>query len=703
MTIYRDCAGGGADFDSGPLGAFDATVTIYREGSTTPIENLVLDAPTVTAINPNSGNPCLIVPPDICVQEGIYVFPVLELPILDESYHVAYQRCCRNNTITNIYSPDDTGATFSIELTAAAQAVCNNSPVFVSFPPPVVCVGEPLSFNHAATDVDGDQLVYEFCTPLRGGGTNSNDASDFNGIAPDPDAPPPYNGVSFIVPNYTPLMPLGDESGVAIDASTGILTGSPSNLGQFVVGVCVSEYRNGELLSVVRRDFQFNVAICEATVTAEIVADEVLNNNEFVINSCGENTVSFINQSFQEQFINDFEWSFMINNEVITSPQWSPSITFPDLGTYNGMMILNPNTTCNDTAFVQVNIYPEITAAFEYEYDTCVAGPVLFTDLSTSGSGTIENWFWNFGDSHDSSGQGAEHTYEEPGNFPVTLRVQDINNCVASLTQNINYFPVPNLIVISPSDFLGCAPADIFFDNLSTPIDDTYDIIWDFGDGTTGGQISPLHTYDTPGIFDVSVDITSPIGCQTDTIFPLLIEIEPSPVADFVFTPAQPSNFAPTITLIDQSMGAEEWLWSFDTTQQSMEQNPVYTFPDTGQHSIQLIVTHASGCMDTLTQFLDVMPEVRYFLPNAFTPNNDGKNDVFQASGVFSGIQNYSMTIWNRWGEMIFETDNPEVAWNGRKNNIAQMSNPGVYLYLVKFKGPRGEAFEYKGFATLIR
>lgn len=704
MTIYRDCAGGGADFDSGPSGAFEATVSIYKESdSDNPVENLILGGPDVTLIDPNAGNPCLIVPPDICVQEGIYVFPVLELPIINESYHVAYQRCCRNNTISNIHSPDDTGATFSIEVTAQAQTLCNNSPVFNNFPPPVICAGEPLSFDHSATDADGDQLVYEFCSPLRGGGTNSNNASDMNGIAPDPDAPPPYAGVAFILPEYSSLMPLGGESGVVIDENTGVITGTPTTTGQFVVGVCVSEYRNGELLSVVRRDFQFNVEPCVPTVVASIAADEVNELNEFIINSCGENTVSFNNESFQQQFIDAFEWTFDIDNTITTSSQWNPTVTFPDIGTYQGMLVLNPGTTCNDTAIVEINIYPEIIADFEYQYDTCIAGPVAFTDLSSSGSGTIEQWFWNYGDNNDSAEQEAEHTYETPGNFPVTLRVHDINNCIARVTKQIDYFPVPNLIIISPSTFLGCAPADIYFDNLSTPIDETYDIVWDFGDGTTGTDISPLHTYETPGVFDVAVDITSPIGCQTDTLFPLLIEVEPSPMADFVYSPANPSNFAPTITLVDQSMGANEWLWLFDEVHQSTEQNPTFTFPDTGQHTIQLIVTHASGCLDTALQVLDVKPEIRFYLPNAFTPNNDSKNDVFQASGVFSGMQDFSLTIWNRWGELIFETNNPEVAWNGRKNNVNQMSAPGVYIYQAKFKGPRGKQFEYKGFATLIR
>ena len=701
MNVYRDCNGGGADFDSGPMGAFDATVTIYQGNSL--YDSLILSNLTITNIDPSTTNPCLIVPPNICVEEGVYVFPVLELPVVTESYYIVYQRCCRNNTISNIYAPDDTGATFAMELTTEAQMLCNNSPTFNGFPPPVICAGEPLSFDHSAIDADGDQLVYEFCTPLRGGGTNSNNTAAFDGIAPHPDAPPPYNGVAYILPDFSPLAPLGEEAGLVIESNTGMLTGTPAQLGQYVVGVCVSEYRNGVLLSVLRRDFQFNVAVCEPTVVALIQADEEIDDKHFIINSCGNETISFVNESFQQNFINEFRWDFLINGTIQSFDEWNPTITFPGEGSYEGSLVLNPGFNCGDSASITVNVFPTISANFDYAYDTCIAGPVTFTDLSFSGTGAIEQWDWSFGDGNGDTIQNPQHLYQIPGDIPVTLTVTDINDCQAQSTQPISYFPVPALIIISPSSFLGCVPAEIFFDNLSVPIDETYDIVWDFGDGTTGNDISPLHTYTNTGVYDVSLDITSPIGCHTDTLFPALITVEPSPTAAFSFSPENPSNFDPLITFTDESQGAAEWFWNFDSLVQSFKQHPVYTFPDTGLHTVTLIVTHESGCQDTLTQKIDVTPQVRFFMPNAFTPNNDSKNDVFGGVGFFDGLANFSWTIWNRWGELVFESDNPAIPWNGRKNNVGKMSPTGVYVYSIQFDGPRRQSFEYKGFVTLLR
>ena len=115
------------------------------------------------------------------------------------------------------------------------------------------------------------------------------------------------------------------------------------------------------------------------------------------------------------------------------------------------------------------------------------------------------------------------------------------------------------------------------------------------------------------------------------------------------------------------------------------------------------VVTHPSGCTDTLIQILDVIPEVRYYLPNAFTPNSDSKNDEFVGVGLMEGATNFRMTIWNRWGEKIFETTDPGEGWNGRKNNSGRESPNGVYVVIVQFNEPRGERREIKGFATLIR
>ncbi|MFQ5447702.1 MAG: PKD domain-containing protein, partial [Saprospiraceae bacterium] len=701
MKIYRDCFGGGAPFDSGPGAPFPGTVTVFAGTSNIPYSATIqLGAPVITNILPNLSNPCLIAPPNVCVEEGIYTFTI-DLPQSPESYHIVYQRCCRNNSISNLINPGETGATYWMELTAKAQQVCNSSPTFNDFPPIVICAGEPINYDHSANDAEGDQLVYELCAPLRGGGTDQGNPFAPTGVAPDPDLPPGYSPVTFIGPIYSWSNPLVGNPPLSINSSTGFITGVPTVQGQFVVGVCVKEYRNGDLLSITRRDFQFNVAECDPTVVADIEEDEMVNQQGqqlFVVNGCG-NFVEFTNQSYQAQFINSFRWEFDINGTLETINDWNASVNFPAPGVYFGQLLLNPGTSCGDTAHIQVNVFPDITSDFEFIYDTCVAGPVAFTDLSYTGAGpdAISLWEWDFGDGVFSSQEDPQHIYQIPGNIPVTLRVEDTNGCIATKTRTVPYFPVPQFLVVAPSEYIGCQPASIFFNNLSVPVDSNYTVNWNFGDGSTGNGISPTHVYNDLGVFTVSLEIISPLGCQTDTIWPDLITVLPSPVAGFSFSPERPSNLEPTVQFTDESMDAVKWKWSFGNSGTSVEQNPVFTFPDTGMQVIQQVVFHESGCPDTALQLLDIIPEVRYHLPNAFTPNGDGVNDLFGGAGMMEGSTNFNLSIWNRYGEKIFETTDPFERWNGRKNNTGDLATQGVYVVLVSFKSPRGELVKIKG------
>lgn len=670
------------------------------------LANLSVQVENIESVPPPDYD-CIESPPNLCVSKGSYEFILEGMMPRDESYFIMYQRCCRNVTINNIFDPGGSGATFFVEITPEAQLACNNTAVFREFPPTVICSGFPLEFDHSATDVDGDSLSYRFCAPILGGGRDGGPdrpglpANTCTGIIPSPGCPPPYDDVVYRPP-FSAINPLGGDPQVRIDRNTGIITGTPELIGQFVVGVCVDEFRDGELINTLRRDFQFNTASCNATVLAGVKAERVVNGRQFFLRSCGDNTVTFENESGQERFIREYVWDFPEGVPSISSTR-DATITFPDTGSYSGTLIINPGLPCSDSAEVFIDIFPEIVADFEFDYDTCVAGPVMFTDLSFSGSGTLTNWEWDFGDGNGDVAQNPNHRYGIPGVFDVGLEVTDINDCTDDIIFPISYFPVPEEIIVGPDRAVACNPAPISFFNLSTPIDESYEIIWDFGDGNFGEGISPSHLYEEPGNYTVEVTITSPIGCTTSETFPSAVEVQPSPIADFNFNPKVLSNFNKAVSFTDQSTGAVFWEWDFGGEGSTLLQNPNFTFPDTGAYEVQLIVTHPSGCRDTVVQVLDVEPQVRYFLPNAFTPNDDGLNDDYRGNGSFQFMTEFTLTIWNRWGELLFETRDPNEGWNGRRFNNGVLSPPGVYVCIVQYTGPRGEQIELKGFATLVQ
>ncbi|HMG14944.1 MAG TPA: PKD domain-containing protein [Saprospiraceae bacterium] len=702
LKIYRDCAGGGPPFDG------MAQIGIYRCGNTIDCTSLgQIDAilkpkpePTdILSISPPVYK-CLKVPPNVCVQEATYEFTTT-LSLSNESYFIVYQRCCRNNTISNIVDPANTGATFMVEITPDAQSVCNNSPIFNNFPPTLICANQMLEFDHSATDKDGDQLVYSLCSPLEGAG-NFSAGNGCNSDSPSPACPPPFDNVQFILPVYSFDKPLGQNSPINIDPFTGKLTVKPSTLGQFIVGVCVSEYRNGKLLSTIRRDFQFNVANCQPNVLASIQNDFTIGPKKFVINSCGIKTIQFVNKSWPPSEIKSYDWVFP-EGVPMNSTTEDVTVSFPHAGIFSGYMILNKANTCPDTSEIFVNIFPEIHAKFNADYDTCRAEPVIFTDQSIVYAGKVKSWYWDFGDMLSSKIKNPYNAYKKPGIYQVKLKIVDMNGCADSIGKIVKYYPVPPLINIQPSSFIGCVPGTVVFTNLSKPIDNTYKINWNFGDGTNGSQISPTHIYDSAGVYTITLDITSPIGCKTSETFNSYITIEPKPIADFVYTPDDPSNFNPQIQFKDLSSGSAAWVWDFGDGGYSIQRNPFHIYADTGLFVITQYVTHKSGCVESLSKIIDIKPVITYYLPNAFTPNGDGTNDEFKGMGNFLGMEDFEMTIWNRWGEKIFVSTDPTRGWDGRINNVGSFVHNGVYVCTVKYKGPRNKNYELSGYATVVR
>ena len=701
--VYRDCTDPtGANFD------FQPPFSIYRGSEQTPIETyyVQLNGP-ITDIDPPD-DPCIDLPPNVCVEEGIYEF---EHTFADwpstEAYTISYQRCCRNNTITNVVAPGTIGATFTVEISPEAQAEpdCNDTPTFTDFPPIVVCQGEEINFNHSATDADGDQLIYSLCAPLTGGGNegtagNPGDPNGCNGVFPDPACPPPYTPVNFINPPYNVFNPLGSADPLTIDPITGVLTGTPDQLGQYVVGVCVTEIRNGITLSTVRRDFQFNVGNCTSNFVALVDSDDNFTiDGTPLLESCGDTIFQLENNSTVNTTLSGFEWYFDLDGDIVTFDEWEPTITFPGFGTYQGGLVLEPGSPCGDTGFVEVRIFNETIADFAAVYDTCVAGPVAFNSTSTL-SAELEDIEWTFGNGLVDTSRFPIYEYDEAGLYTVGLTVVDRNGCTDDTTKIVGYQPAPAFIVVAPNDQLGCPPATIEFLNRSTPVDTSYQVVWDFGDGSTVEAISPTHVYQDTGRFDVGLSITSPIGCFADTVFQQLVQIVPPPIANFDYSPNYFSNLQPNISLTDLSIDAARWDWFMNGEIVATQQDLNYEFPDTGAVEIMLVVTHAEFCQDTIRQLVDVVPETRWHLPNAFSPNGDGLNDTFGGVGVLYGAQEFRLRVFNRWGQMVYESEDPNATWDG----FATTEDPaaGVYVWEVRYVEGRGEVVAERGFVTIV-
>ncbi|MBL7814596.1 MAG: gliding motility-associated C-terminal domain-containing protein [Saprospiraceae bacterium] len=643
--------------------------------------------------------PCSEVPANIGVEEGIYEWDE-QLVESSTSYAVTYQRCCRNNTIANIYNPGTTGATYTVEITAESQRTNNNSPVFNNFPPSVICANESLNYDHSATDTEGDQLVYSFCGAFIGGssGGTPGPTPAGNNIGK-----PPYSFVNYRLPNYSINAPIGGSPIVKINSNTGIITGTPNVLGQFVVTVCVEEYRNGVLIGKIFRDFQFNVVSCRRTVVTAITSDSTAG-KEFYVSGCENVTLTIDNQSYDRANISSFYWEFDMRGNKVRFNDWSPTVVFSDTGVYKGVLRLNPNANCSDSAFVTVKVGGKLFPTFNVKYDTCVAGAVAFTgDVRTSIP--LKSMFWDYGDGfRDTNSLVTSHFFKTPGTKNVLFAVKDRVGCIGDTTISFNWQPAPPILIVEPNTFAGCAPATVSFVNRSTPIDTTYKIIWDFGDGTFGSAISPKHIYTYPDTFSIKLMITSPIGCYKEAIFRSWIKVKSVPKADFDWSPKVINNLNPSVSFRDSSSAdVIGWRWYFSEKAYSSQKNPPFTYRDTGIQTVKLYVTNQNGCVDSIFKTLYIEPEMTFHFPNAFSPNYDSVNDVFKGTGFLYGMKSYRMLVWNRWGEKIFESTNPNEGWNGQKNNVGIQVPEGIYLFEVEYVTPKNKRVLKRDFLTLYR
>lgn len=516
LNLYRDCDGTGADFDGipGVSNSFPGNIAIYRGSLEATFQAFNLPIPVVTSVDLTSGNPCLNAPSNLCIQQGVYTFDSV-LPVSDEPYYIVYQRCCRNPTINNLVDPSEQGGTFSVEITPLAQQSCNNSPRFVGLPPAVICLDEPLIYDHSATDIEGDSIVYSFCSPFNGG-TRTN-------AIPNPPLPPPWMELEFALP-YTFDNPMGGIPTVSLDEN-GQISGTPNIQGQYVVTVCAEEYRNGQFLGAIKREFQFNVNPCIPFVQAQIVSNAI-QEDKFILYSCNDLEIVFNDISFPAQNVESYYW------EVEMSPdstlQWNEPnaiIQFPAPGIYDGQLIVNPNTQCSDTALYEVIITPEMSPGFVQDSSICEPAQIRFINNPLSASVTDIEWL--FGDGNSAIGENPINTYNEPDNYEVTLTLTDSIGCIESITDTVDYFPIPQdwEIVLQGMPALMCPPVELFFGVDSDFLNSNYEVTWTTGDSQIGQGYTYSHTYKTAGTYDVTVDLVSPTGCEDSKTYPAFVEL----------------------------------------------------------------------------------------------------------------------------------------------------------------------------------
>ena len=372
---------------------------------------------------------------------------------------------------------------------------------------------------------------------------------------------------------------------------------------------------------------------------------------------------------------------------------------------YTIMLIAEDSNTCNirDTSYKRIKVSTNFaTLSFRYQKQPpCTNLAYQFTNTSTVviGSFNPKGFVWDFGDGATDTGSISyppTHTYASPGRYAVRLCVIDtfVCNSPDCFTDTINISAITEAIFNTPAS--GCVPYTPVFKNNSLG---GQRWIWDFGDGTTSNDFEPADkVYNSVGTYTVRLTVIDSSTCNIIDDTAMTITVFPNPTASGYADPVIGEANKP-ISFFNTSTGAIRYIWDFGDGETSVNKNASHTFNESKEFTVNLIAFNEAGCSDTfpIVVVAKVIPLLD--LPNAFTPGKFGPNGTITVAGF--GIGKMDWRIYNRWGQMIFHTNNRKQGWDGTFKGALQPMD--VYTYTLDVEFTDGKKFRKTGDITLLR
>lgn len=268
------------------------------------------------------------------------------------------------------------------------------------------------------------------------------------------------------------------------------------------------------------------------------------------------------------------------------------------------------------------------------------------------------------------------------GSGTITVAFNSATECSNDFTMFIEVLETPEVDLIA--DFSeGCLPLTVNFEAITDTPALAYE--WSFGDGATSNEIGTAsHTFTEGGNYDLAVRVTHFENCISEYNQENLVRVYDAPVANFAFTPENPDILDSEVQFEDRSEGnILQWQWDFGDQTSSSGASPLHEYRAPGVYEVNFQVTGIGNCVDTISRSITVKNAIRMYVPNAFSPNLDGINDRFEI-GYVGDLQEYEMTVFNRWGGLIFHSKSLENTWDGSIPN-GRPAETGIYTYFIKY------------------
>ncbi|MGZ3903573.1 MAG: PKD domain-containing protein [Bacteroidia bacterium] len=399
-------------------------------------------------------------------------------------------------------------------------------------------------------------------------------------------------------------------------------------------------------------------------------------------------------------------WKWDFSNDGITdATTQNPVHTYTAGGNYNSKLTVISNFGCADSIVKPAVVYFNPIANFNAS-GVCLGNAVQFTDASTNQNGTIAVWDWDFTSDGviDNFSQNTTNNFGTAGLFLVTLQVQNSFGCVNVIKKPVRVNPTPQ-VDIDVTHRSGCEGQMCvgMINNTIITGGSVASWQWNFGDGTTSNQNSPVHCFHQ-GTFTISLTAVSDSGCSASMTLPGSILVYPKPIAGFNFTNTDLDVIDATTGIVSTAQGASNFIYVIsDGTHILNQPSFQHSFPNEnpGEYTVIQFVSNAFGCKDTIAKVIEIKPGFTFYIPNAFSPNGDGKNDVFKGTGI--GIKSYTLMVYDRWGNLVFTSNDLEQGWDGTFHDGNKVSLEDVFVWKVVLRDDGNKEHDYKGTVSLIR
>ena len=352
-----------------------------------------------------------------------------------------------------------------------------------------------------------------------------------------------------------------------------------------------------------------------------------------------------------------------------------------------------------DTVIYRVTAPPFVS--FAAPQGQCLGGNSF--DFQAEGFFSQNSTFiWNFGANANVPSSSIENpdnvSFGSTGSQTITLQITD-GGCFSNLySADVLVYPDPVVDFVAEVNS-GCADLKVIFDNLSQ-VPGTVFYTWYFGDGGTSNSAEPSYTYTKAGLYDVSLKATTSNGCTATIDRKEYIEVYPVPVAFFSMNASELDMIAPDLIIAGGVLNTDS-VWYYLDGDTLLGPNHNVTFTDTGYYQIVQVVENQFGCMDSVERYIKVNPGYRIYIPNSFSPNNDGTNDFFTVYG--EEITDFEIVIFNRWGQQIYRSFDLSNGWDGTSALSENKVPQGVYLYMVKATDDVGFVHKFEGTVNVVK